>query len=195
MAQDRKVSARNNPKTLRGRESRRKILETARHLIGQSDSGSVTLDQIADSCRISKSSILWHFGSKEELFLEVADMVFRDLEAIVSNYSPAGLSPAEKFEFFLQSYERMLEKDPEAPRIFFSFVFNSHTREKLNQRIREIYEWNRQAFCEQFGLSAARAVILLGMINGIVIQAGVHPEEISIREVFNEAASLLKDVL
>ncbi len=67
-------------KTARGENSRKKILKTARLLIGKSDSNSVTLDQIADKCRISKSSILWHFGSKEELFIEVIDTVFQNLE-------------------------------------------------------------------------------------------------------------------
>lgn len=181
-------------KTARGEISRRKILEITRRLIGASDSHSVTLDQIASACEISKSSILWYFGSKEALLLEVVDGIYHDLEQTFITQCPAGLTPYEKFDFFLGNYERLLDEHPEALMIFFSFVFNNKIREKIDKKIREIYEWNRAALCEQFGISEKKAVILLGMLNGIAIQANVHPERIHLKEIFNELMSMLKRV-
>lgn len=182
-------------KTSRGEESRKKILEITASLIGQYDSASVTLDQIAQECEISKSSIIWHFGSKEALFIEVIDSIFRNLEKIIVEQCPENLSTADKFVFFLDSYKQMLKKHPEAPKIFFSFVFNSQVRKKIDERIRYIYEWNRKAFCEQFNMTETQSVLFLGMLNGIIIQAEVHPNQIDIDKVFSEMASLIKEIL
>ncbi|HMA68058.1 MAG TPA: TetR/AcrR family transcriptional regulator [Desulfosalsimonadaceae bacterium] len=189
------MALKNEPKTARGENSRQRILETTTQLIGKSDSSSVTLDQIAEACQIAKSSILWYFGSKEELFLEVADKIFRNLKNTFIEQCPAHLSPGERFEFFLNNYESMLKANPEAPRIFFTFVFNSRFQEKIHDKIREIYEWNREAFCEQFHLTENEAVILLGALNGIVIQANVHPECIHIRDIFDELQRLAGPIL
>lgn len=189
------MAVQNNAKTARGENSRQRILESTWQLIGKSDSREVTLDQIADVCGISKSSILWHFGSKEALLLEVADNIFRDLEKLFIEQCPPDSSIGERFAFFLNNYEDMLNATPEAPRIFFSFLFNNQFREKITHKIREIYEWNRETFCEQFHLTENQAVILLGTLNGIVIQANVHPERIKIKEVFDELKSLMKKIL
>ena len=173
-------------KTARGEKSRKKILRTARSLIGKSDSNSVTLDQIANKCKISKSSILWHFGSKEELFIEVIDTVFQNLEESLTAKYPEALTPFEKFKYFLNDYEHLLDEQPEIPIIFFSFVFNNKTREKIKDKIRNIYIQNREAFIQQLNISDNMAAIIVGMLNGIVIQANVDPERIKIKEIFNE---------
>jgi AcrR family transcriptional regulator len=173
-------------KTARGENSRNKILKTARLLIGQSDSNSVTLEQIADKCKISKSSILWHFGSKEELFMEVIDTVFKNLEeSLIAKY-PEALTPFEKFKYFLDNYERLVDEQPEIPIIFFSFVFNNKIRGKIKNKIRNIYIQNREAFIQQLNISENMAAIVVGMLNGVVIQANVDPERIKIKEIFNE---------
>ena len=183
------------PKTAQGENSRRKIIDSAWRLIGEIDSKSVTLDQIAGDCGISKSSILWYFGSKETLLLEVADGMFRDVEKTFIERCPPDSPPSERFEFFLDNYEEMLKAHPQAMNIFFSFAFNHAFQDKIYDKIREIYAWNREAFCEQFGLTEKQAVIMLGALNGIVIQAGFHPERIDIHEVFAEFKSLVKRIL
>lgn len=182
-------------KTNRGKSSRKKILATTRLLIGKSDSNSVTLDQIAQKCNISKSSILWHFGSKEELFIEVIDNIFQGLEESVIAKFPANLTLFEKFKFFLDEYENLLDEQPEIPIIFFSFVFNSKIREKIKDRIRAIYIQNREAFAQQLSISENMAAILVGMLNGIVIQANVDPKRIRIKEVFQELILFMRSFL
>lgn len=189
------MAGRVNPKTAKGGKQSSENHRSTWRLIGEIGSNSVTLDQIAGDCGISKSSILWYFGSKESLLLEVADGVFRDLEKTFIEQCPPHLSPSERFEFFLDNYEEMLKAHPQAPNIFFSFAFNHAFQEKIYDKIREIYEWNREAFCEQFGLTENQAVILLGALHGVVIQADFHPERITIHEVFAEFKSLVKKIL
>jgi AcrR family transcriptional regulator len=173
-------------KTPRGENSRKKILETTSLLIGEFGSNNVTLDQVASQCKISKSSILWHFGSKDELFLEVVDSVYQKFEeAFIKKFS-ATLTPAKKIKHFLLDYGILLKSQPEIPHIFFSFVFNNKAQGKIKDKIQEIYKWNRKAFIQQLGISGNLAVILLGMLNGIVIQWIVEPEEIKINEILEE---------
>jgi AcrR family transcriptional regulator len=194
-AKEQRVKSSTIVKTNRGKSSRKKILATTRLLIGKSDSNSVTLDQIAQKCNISKSSILWHFGSKEELFIEVIDNIFQGLEESVIAKFPANLTLFEKFKFFLDEYENLLDEQPEIPIIFFSFVFNSKIREKIKDRIRAIYIQNREAFAQQLSISENMAAILVGMLNGIVIQANVDPKRIRIKEVFQELILFMRSFL
>ncbi|MGM0423863.1 MAG: TetR/AcrR family transcriptional regulator [Thermodesulfobacteriota bacterium] len=182
-------------KTEKGQDSRKRILEATWQLIAQSGSGNITLDQIAAACNISKSSILWHFGSKEALFLEVANSIFQDFEEIFIESCPPDLSPAERFGFFLHNYKEMLDKHFEAPKIFFYLLFKHDPSGNLQRKIQEIYEWNRKAFCEQFNLTDNQAVIVLGMLNGIIIQSLVHPEGININDVFDEVACYVQNIL
>jgi len=45
---------------------------------------------------------------------------------------------------------------------------------------------NKEAFIQQLNISENLAAILVGMMNGIVIQANVDPKRINIKEVFDE---------
>jgi len=51
-------------------ELRRQIAQKAGELFGQEGYHTVTVEQIAKSLRISKPSIYYHYGSKEEIFFE-----------------------------------------------------------------------------------------------------------------------------
>jgi AcrR family transcriptional regulator len=182
-------------KTARGENSRQKILDTTRILIGESDSHSVSLDQIAKACQLSKSSILWHFGSKEGLLVEVVDAIFRNLETTFLSQCPAGLTVPEKFKFFLDQYEQLLANTPEIPIIFFSFVFNKKIKEKIDRKIREIYNWNRETLMAQLNVSREQAQVLLAMLNGVVIQWHVDPEQIDIKAAFKEMMSIVEMIV
>ncbi len=155
----------------------------------------MSLDQIAKACQLSKSSILWYFGSKEGLLLEVVDSIFRNLETTFLSQCPTGLSISEKFQFFLDAYERLLEETPEIPIIFFSFVFNKKIKLKIDQKIREIYCWNREALMAQLNISQERAQVLLAMINGVVIQWHVDPGQIDIKAAFKEIMTIVEKIV
>ncbi len=95
----------------------------------------------------------------------------------------------------LGSYKQKLDQDPEAPRIFFSLLFDQELQEGIRAKIREIYAWNRKVLQEQFNISHAQAVILLGMLNGVLIQAMVHPETISFENLIEEMAALARRII
>lgn len=167
-------------KTLRGQRSRQAILEATGQLIAIHGGNHVTLDQIADACNIAKSSILWHFSSKDDLLLEVVDTTYHHFaEAIISKYTP-GSTTLEKVTYLLNGYTSVSLYQPEIPTIFFSFAFGSKKQKKIRDKIEEIYDWNRKAYKQHFGISENLAAILLGMVNGILIQWLIAPDRINI---------------
>ena len=173
-------------KTPRGKRSRQAILDATGRLIARYGGNHVTLDQVAEECNISKSSILWHFGSKDELLLEVVDTVYhRFAEAIISKYK-AELKSIEKITHLLNEYSSISIDRPEIPTIFFSFVFSNKAQTKIREKIKEIYEWNRQAYRQHLGISENLATLLLGMVNGILIQWLTDPDRIKIEMLLQD---------
>lgn len=182
-------------KTARGERSQRNILETTSRLIAAHGSNNVTLDQVATACNIAKSSILWHFGSKEALFLEVVDTVYhRFAEAVVSKFS-SGLTVSEKVTHLLHDYCALSLKRPEIPYIFFSFAFSSKKQEKIKQKIDEIYDWNRKAYMQHLEISENLAAILLGMLNGAVIQWIMDPDQIKLEKILEEMIPIFSQLI
>lgn len=56
---------------LKGLAKRREILEIALELIAENGYANINLQQIADTAKITKAGLLYHFGSKENLLTEV----------------------------------------------------------------------------------------------------------------------------
>jgi AcrR family transcriptional regulator len=182
----------NTAKTARGETSRKKILDITQQLMGATSSHSVTLDQISELAHLSKSSIMWYFGSKEELLLEVIDRAFQDLVASVVKDIPEDLSSFDKLKFFIKEYERFLKKNPEMPNIFFSFYFNDKVGGRIKEKIREIYDWNRRALIENLGISPYMATSLMGFLDGVVIQASIDPKQVKVGKVFEEMLDIIE---
>ena len=176
----------NTAKTARGETSRKKILDITQQLMGATSSHSVTLDQISERANLSKSSIMWYFGSKEELLLEVIDRAFQDLVDSVAQDIPEGLSSFEKLKLFMKEYGAFLKKNPEMPNVFFSFYFNDKVGDKIKNKIREIYDWNRRAIIDNLGISPNLATALMGFFDGVVIQASIDPKQVKVGKVFDE---------
>jgi len=89
-------------------ELRKKIAQKAGELFGQEGYHAVTVEQIAKSLRISKPSIYYHYGSKEEIFFEfhrIAHM--RALEGIRS-ISENGEPPEVKLRLAIEYHIELL---------------------------------------------------------------------------------------
>src|SRR5262245_38226587 len=60
----------------RGVRTEEAILEATVRLLAARGVHGMSLDLLAEEVGVAKSSILWHFGSKEELLLRVAERAF-----------------------------------------------------------------------------------------------------------------------
>jgi AcrR family transcriptional regulator len=63
----------------RGVRTEEAILSATLRLLAARGVHGTSLDLLADEVGVAKSSILWHFGSKEELLLRVAERVFEEV--------------------------------------------------------------------------------------------------------------------
>lgn len=88
-----------------------KILETATRLYMKKGFHQTSLNDIAQTAKINKSSIFYHFDSKVDLFEQAleyrAEIQLKRLERIVINET---LSLKEKWELFLDTMYELLSK-------------------------------------------------------------------------------------
>jgi AcrR family transcriptional regulator len=56
---------------LKGVLKRREILDTALELIAEHGYSNLSLQQIADATKLTKAGLLYHFGTRENLFVEI----------------------------------------------------------------------------------------------------------------------------
>jgi AcrR family transcriptional regulator len=178
------------PRTDRGARTRRRVLAATRRLLSESGPGSVTLDQVAVRSEIAKTSILWHFGSKQELFLEALDEVIRDFEKAFSARYPETSSPAEKLGLFLRDYAEFMKEHPHLGDAFFSFAFGDCSDQRARSRARDLYRRYRAMVASHIGTSREEAgrelaAAIVGLVDGVFIQWSLEPDAFDPGAVFD----------
>jgi AcrR family transcriptional regulator len=180
----------NAARTNRGAKTRRRVLEVTQHLLSQSGPRSVTLDQVAAQSEIAKTSILWHFGSKKELFLEALDEVIQDFERAFSARYPDESNPVEKLGLFFRDYAEFMKEHPHLGDLFFSFAFGDRSDEGARSRARDLYRRYRTMVASHFGTASKGggqelAAALVGLVDGVFIQWSLEPDAFDPRAVFD----------
>lgn len=175
----------------RGIETRQKILSVTQQLISDHDFYSVTLDQIAVAADISKSSLLWHFESKELLLSEAACELFSDLERVVILEKDDSLSLHEKFTSLLEKVADYFENNPEPKGVLISLIFNSQIPDVIRERIDAYWEHHIDTLVDYFSSpekpfakSAARSI--LSSIHGTYMQWYLHQDKSTYRAVIED---------
>jgi AcrR family transcriptional regulator len=191
------VARPNVARTKRGERTRSHILEVTRKLFAQPGFQGVTLDQIAEETGTAKSSILWHFGSKEHLLIEVLDGVIRELETNYRHRYPANLPPAKKMQLFAEDYVRMMEQYPELGAVFFGMLFDAEFINTIRSRVKEMYREYREMIAHHLtesGIPATDhlAAAVTGLFDGVFIQWYLDPQGIDMRKVFESVVSGLE---
>jgi AcrR family transcriptional regulator len=146
---------------------------------------------------VSKSSILWHFGSKEELLLRVAERVFEEVargpvrEILAQPTLPARAEAS--WRFFLET----VRKKPELRRLVPYLVFESAERPELRARLQHLYREIRNLY--ELGLrgvvadDAQRrrlAIMSVAVFDGIFLQWLLDPEAIDLDALHEEVRAL-----
>src|SRR5688572_5070289 len=67
------------PRQRRGMRTEAAIVDATLKLLAARGVHGTSLDAVAEEVGVAKSSVLWHFGSKEELLLRVAERVFDEV--------------------------------------------------------------------------------------------------------------------
>lgn len=183
-------------KTKKGRETRERILKSARELLAESGSGSVTMEKISEKAGVANCSVVWHFGSKENLLLEIFDCIVDEFEKAFESHSFSDGDPVHLLKRFLIDYAEVIESYPELHAIFFFYVFNGKLNKKTGERIRVMYDRYRQMVADRVkGFIPDKpekvASALVALLDGMFIQWYVDPDHVDLKEVFGAFSDLL----
>jgi len=182
----------------RGMRTEAAILEATVRLLARRGVHGTSLDALAEEVGVAKSSILWHFGSKEELLLRVAERAF---EAIATGPARAILAlPTieEREDATWRFYLETVRHQPELRRVVLYLIFESaEGRPGLRARLRDLYRSMRDLFAD--GLRGVvpdeaqrrrRAAVALASLDGLFLQWLLDPEALDLEALHQEMRDL-----
>ena len=178
----------------RGVRTEEAILQATLQLLSTRGIHGMSLDLLADEVGVAKSSILWHFGSKEELLLRVAERVLDEVAQGPAKTMLALPTLAARADAAWQFFGETLRLRPELRRLVLWLIFECvEERPEMRTRLRQLYRLIREMF--EAGLrevvpdAAQRrrlAIITVATFDGIFLQWLLDPEAIDIEALHRE---------
>lgn len=152
----------------RGVETRNRVLALTKSLIAEHGYSEVTLDQISSQAGVAKSSLLWHFGSKEMLLAEAAISLFREIELELEPEDLVGKTAPERVDEVFARVADYFTRNPETKGVVLALLFAATTPQTVREHIREGWNGHIRVLVEALGTpehplpaSMARAVLAL----------------------------------
>jgi AcrR family transcriptional regulator len=193
-ARDRSRRPAGRPRQKRGVRTEAAILDaTLRSLAARGVQGT-SLDAVAEAVGVAKSSILWHFGSKEELLLRVAEHVFEEVARGPVKEIIDLPTIAERDEATWRFFSETLHQRPELRRLILYLIFESvEGRPELRQRlqqlyrgIRELYESGLRGVVADADQRRRLAMISVATFDGLFLQWLLEPEAVDLDALHRE---------
>ncbi len=188
------------PRQQRGVRTEEAILDATLRLLAARGVERMSLDLLAEEVGVAKSSILWHFGSKEELLLRVAERVFDEVARGPAQAILALPTFAERRAAMWRFYAESIRERPEIRRVMLYLVFESaEGRDELRARLQELYRRIRELF--EAGLRGTRAgadatarkrlaMISLTALDGLFLQWLLDPDAVDLDSLHEELRRL-----
>jgi len=117
-----------------GAETRREILEATKALFATADYQAITLDRVAREVGVSRTSILWHFDSKEGLLTMAVLEMFEDLENAALLGMPVLPTLRERIDHVFDMVGDYFDRHPEWKGILLSIIFNGEVPAAIRDR-------------------------------------------------------------
>lgn len=182
----------------RGVRTEQAIIDATVTLLAERGIHATSLDTVAEEVGVAKSSILWHFGSKEGLLLRVAEVVF----ALVAEGPARQILALDTLEARVEATWRMfattVEEAPALRRLILHLIFETvDDHPELRDRLRILYRGMRELF--EAGLTGAvpeaarrrrASVIAVATFDGVFLQWLLDPEAIDIAALHRDLADL-----
>lgn len=155
----------------RGMETRQRVIDLTKTLIAERGYSEVTLDQVSAQAGVAKSSLLWHFGSKEMLLAEAAISLFQEIETALQPDDLAGKSVTERVDEVFDKVADYFTRNPETKGVMLALLFNANTPQIVREHIREGWNGHVRALVEGLAttdrpLSPEMARVVLAMFHG-----------------------------
>lgn len=182
----------------RGVRTEEAILQATLRLLAARGVQGTSLDLLADEVGVAKSSILWHFGSKEELLVRVAERVFEEVARGPAREILALRTIEERSEATWRFYADTVRRRPEIRRLLLHLALETaEGHPELRARLRQLYRGARELFAEGFrGVVAGPAqrrrlaTISVAALDGLFLQWLLDPEELDLEALHREMRGL-----
>lgn len=184
------------PKTSRGQLSRARIISTTRTLLAETDLSSLKLDAVAEKSGVAKSSVLWHFGSKNGLLLAVVEDIFDGMLQLIQTMDLGTLDQRGRMKKMMLMLADEMQRTPEANTLLISFIVNQTLDQTINTQIKTMYDSYRQfieTILDSSGVPADKQLpaVVLAFIDGAFLQWYLQPEKISLQDLFERSVDLM----
>mgnify|MGYP001821599460 FL=1 len=124
----------------RGDQTRRRLIDATKGLLAEFDFQTVTLDQISSRVGVAKSSILWHFGSKEALLTEAVFDLFEEIDSKLKLEKSNLETVEERVRYLCAAVAEYFVANPTAKGVIVSLIFNQRVNGEIRARISEQWE-------------------------------------------------------
>ena len=191
------------PSVRRGRQQRgvrteEAILEATLRLLAARGVQGTSLDLLAEEVGVAKSSVLWHFGSKEELLLRVAERVFEEIARGPAREILALGTLEERSEETWRFYADTVRRRPELRRLVLHLIVETaEGHPELRARLRQLYRGTRELFAEGLrgvvadgGRRRRLATISVAALDGLFLQWILDPDELDLDALHREMREL-----
>jgi AcrR family transcriptional regulator len=178
----------------RGVRTEAAIMDATLRLLATRGVQGTSLDAVAEAVGVAKSSILWHFGSKEELLLRVAEHVFEEVARGPVKQILDLPTIAARDEATWRFFSETLRQRSELRRLILYLIFESvEGRPELRQRLQQLYRGIRELY--ESGLrgvvadAAQRrhlAMISVATFDGLFLQWLLEPEAVDLDALHRE---------
>ncbi len=159
----------------RGELTKSQLIQATKTLLEQHDWESITLDQVAASVGVAKSSILWHFGSKEGLLTEAVFDLFEEIDTKINLVKRDLPTLEERIEYLLTTVGEYFQANPDAKGVVLTLIFSRRVPAEIRERIRA--QWIQhvdeiQAFLagDEGEISRDAAAGIMALMHGAYVQ-------------------------
>lgn len=165
-------------------ERQEEIIRVAVELAADKGVDSVTTQDMADAMKLTQGSIFRHFSSKDDIWYAVMQWIRDRLMKVLDKAASGASDPLDAIERMFHAHIAFISKHPAIPRLLFSELLHKKNS-KLQRLIQEIvsgYEAKIAGLLESAKSqslvaddldSKSAAVLYIGMIQGLVIQASI----------------------
>lgn len=101
------------PITTQSQETVRNILDTAAQIFAEVGFAGARVDEIARRAKVNKAVIYYHIGSKEAVYAQVLQEIFRDLSERIVQHVQEVHTPEEKLRIYIRQIGQTLQTRPQ----------------------------------------------------------------------------------
>jgi len=175
-----------------------RIIEAARRVISKNGIAGSTMRGIAEEAGLSTGAIYHYYSSKEQVLYDVMDESLSESSRIAEESRQGKASKEELIDEVYENILKRFEKKDENRVQFYlaeeAILGNNELRDKLKEKYKQWIEKIEDLFQSMYGKETTKynkafATILLGSIDGVILQLmlNANPAEIDdIAEVYHE---------